>query len=294
MIISNAQITTKNLCDKAHFFRYTLNKEPKKLAPVLYRGVLGHSALEAYYREMQDGSSVEVCRSAALAVLDKEIARIAQESPEEFEQVKTVIALRKLIEAYAEVYRKETFKVLEVEHDYSVPVNDDINYVLRLDLLVEMTSGEFRGDLVVVDHKFVYNFKTALDIQMDAQLPKYIKALRASGHVVSKGMFNQIRTRNLKNPQPEDLYRRDWLKSSKAEIEQIWIEQKQVALQIAADNSNPQHTPVRTMNYLVCRFCAFQGPCKAELNGDNVTQFLEANYKEVVSPLRQMDSSDVE
>lgn len=292
MIISNAQISTKLLCDKAHDYRYRLNKEPKVLAPALYRGVLGHSALETYYRNIKDGKTVDESRGAALSVLDKEISRIASETPEEFERVQLVLKLRKLIEAYAEVYRIEPFKVLEVEQDYRTPVDLDVEYVLRLDLLVEMTKGEYRGDLVVTDHKFVYNFKSALDIQMDAQLPKYIKTLRENGYFVTKGMFNQVRTRDLKNPKIEDLFRRDIFKSNKDEIEQIWTEQKIVANQISNNAKNPGYVPVRTMSLQVCRFCAFQGPCKAELNGDDVTQLLEANYQESHSPLRQTDLSD--
>jgi hypothetical protein len=278
MIISNTQIATKNLCDKAHDLRFIKNLEPKRLPPAIYRGVLGHSALEQYYLLLRDGKPVEECRDGALAVLDREIARISRETPEEFEQISLILGLRKLIEAYAEVYRIEPFKVLEVEKEYHAPVSPSIDYGLRLDLLVEMTSGEYRGDLVVVDHKIVYNFKTALDIQMDAQLPKYIKALRENGLVVTKGIFNQIRYRSLKNPSPVDLYRRDWLKSNKAEIEQIWSEQERVANQIVLDTES-KAMPIRTLSLLVCRSCMFQGPCKAELNGDDVTQMLEANYQ---------------
>jgi hypothetical protein len=283
MIISNTQVSMKNLCDKAHHFRFVRDShgyEPKKFPIPIYRGILGHSALEQYYLQLKDGKPVEECRDAALSVLDNEIRIISTETPEEFELIKIVIQLRQLIEAYAEVYRKEPFRVLEVEQEYqtSVGLREDIKYGLKLDLLVEMTSGQYRGDLVVVDHKFVYNFKTTLDIEMDAQLPKYIYTLRQNGYTVTKGMFNQVRTRGLKNPGPEDLYRREWLKSSKAEVSQIWDEQSITAARIA-DDINWSRTSIRTLSLLVCRSCMFQGPCKAELNGDDVTQMLEANYQ---------------
>lgn len=293
MIISNSQVATKNLCDRAHYYRYIRNKEPKKLSPVLYRGVMGHLALQDYYLEHKEGSQIEVCRDAALSVLDKEIARIAREEPQEFELVAINMQLRKLLEDYAEVYRVEPFKVLEVEKDFTTPVGPDIDYILQLDVLIEMIKGEYRGDLVVMDHKFVYNFKSALDIQMDAQLPKYVKTLQDNGYTITKGIFNQIRTRQIKNPSPEDIYRRDLLKTNKKETETIWREQEEVAAQILYDRFNTERPPIRTMNYLVCRFCAYQGPCKAELNGDDATQMLEANFQEVVSPLRLRDLSDV-
>ncbi len=292
MIISNAQISTKLLCDKAHHFRYTLKREPKKLAPALYRGVLGHSALEAYYTVLKNGGLTEEARLSAFNILDKEIARIIQTSPEDSQIILMVMKLRKLIEVYSEIYRKESFKVLAVEQDYKILVNQNIDYVLRLDLLVEMTAGEYRGDLVVVDHKFVHNFKSVSDIQMDAQLPKYIKVLKDNGYFVTKGMFNQIRTRDLKYPTSESVYKRSWIKPTKEEIDRIWYEQELVALQIQDNDSNPAYVPVRTMNYQVCRFCAFQGPCKAELDGTDISSYLIANYKETNSPLRKADVSD--
>lgn len=284
MIISNTQIAAKNLCDKAHDYQFIKKIVPKRLPTAIYRGVIGHAALEQYYLLLKDGKSVEECRDAALSVLDKEINKIATSTPEEFEQIGLLVNLRALIRDYAEVYRIEPFKVLEVEKVFTTKASTQvrflpvIDYGLKLDLLVEMTKGEHRGDLVVVDHKFVYNFKTALDIQMDAQLPKYIKTLRDNGFIVTKGFFNQIRTRVMKNPSPVDLYRRDWIKTNKAETEQIWTEQLQSAEQIlkAQEFNTP---PIRTMSLLVCRSCMYQGPCKAELNGDNVTQMLEANYE---------------
>jgi hypothetical protein len=293
MIISNAQISTHNMCEKAHDLRYNRNKEPKKLAPALYRGVIGHSALESYYTVLKNGGTVDEALAAALAVLDGEIARIAVETPEEFITIQDIFKLRTLIEAYSYMYRVEPFKVLEVEKAYTTPVDQGIEYILRLDLLVEMTAGEYRGDFVVVDHKFVFNFKSARDIQMDAQLPKYIKTLRENGILVTKGLFNQLRTRELKAPKPTDLFRRDWLKSNTKETEQIWTEQAYTAHQIRRDRENPAYLPRRNLNYMVCRYCAFQGPCKAELDGSDITQLLEANYKDVKSPLRQKDLSEV-
>lgn len=278
MIISNTQITAKNLCDKAHHYRFIQDIEPKTLPPAIYRGVLGHSALEQYYLLLKDGKPVEECMKAALAVLDREIARILRETPEEFIQILMVQKLRDLITGYAAEYTTEPFKVLEIEQEYRTPVNDDVEYALRVDLLVEMTSGQYRGDFVVVDHKFVYNFKTALDIQMDAQLPKYIHTLRQNGIVVTKGMFNQVRTRIMKNPTPKDLYRREWIKSSRAETAQIWDEQESTAQRIIDDKKYGVN-PVRTLSLLVCRSCLFQKPCKAELDGDDVSQMLNAVYR---------------
>jgi CRISPR/Cas system-associated exonuclease Cas4 (RecB family) len=278
VVVSNTQVTAKNLCDRAHKYRFIDDIEPKQLPPALYRGLLGHSALEQYYLLLKDGKSVDECQKAALAVIDAELMRLAKYSPYEFQQIDLVMKLRKLINDYAFVYKEEKFKVLEVEKEYRTPVDDDIDYALRIDILVEMTAGEFRGDFVVVDHKFVYNFKTPLDIAMDAQLPKYIYTLRKNGIIVTKGMFNQIRTREIKDPGLSDLYKRSWVKSKPAETARIWKEQKDTAHRIQRDKDNGTD-PVRTLSLLVCRQCLFQKVCKAELDGDDVTQMIKANYQ---------------
>lgn len=281
MIISNTEVTTKNICDYAHHMHFIKGVAPKKLPTPLYRGIVGHSALEAYYLLMKEGTPVDECRKAAMAVIDKEIAHVAETSPEGFERVQLLVNIRNLIRDYAEVYRVEPFKVLEVEKKFftSVDLERDIHYGLQLDTLVEMTSGEFRGDLVVMDHKFVYNFKTALDIQMDAQLPKYIKTLRDNGYFVTKGWFNQVRTRPMKAPKPEDLYRRTWLKAKNAETAQIWKEQVKVARELQDLKTDPSYEPVRTLSYVTCRNCMFQQPCYSALDGSDVTAMLESNFE---------------
>lgn len=285
MIVSNTQVSLENLCERAHYYRFILGIEPKTLPPALYRGVLGHAALEAYYLEMKEGASLDTCLKAAKSVLDKEIARIATETPEEFEQIMLVQTIYPLIVGYARRWEVEPFKILEIEHEYQVPITDHIQYAMKLDMLVEMTRGKYRGDLIVVDHKFVYNFKTQLDIDMDAQLPKYVWTMRQNGYIVTKGMFNQIRTRELKAPTPDDLYRREFVDftSRRKEMEQIWREQKLTAERlvdkIGTGSKKAASQSPRTLSLLVCRSCTFKDPCKAELNGNDITHMLQSNYQ---------------
>lgn len=283
MIISNTEVTTKNVCEYAHHLHFNVGVAPKKLPVALYRGIIGHSALEAYYKCMKAGGVIEECLEAALVVIDKEILRLAESDSGDFDRIQLVHNIRNLIIRYSKVYREEQFKVLEVEKKFFTPVDQklDIHYGLQLDTLVEMTSGEFRGDLIVMDHKFVYNFKTALDIQMDAQLPKYIYALRQNGYFVTKGIFNQVRTREMKAPKDEDLYRRTPLKNKPRETAQIWKEQAKVARDIYWEREGGEFRkePIRTMSFITCRNCMFQQPCYSALDGSDVTSMLESNYE---------------
>lgn len=279
MIISNSEIAVKNLCDKQHDFRFNKQLQSKHVSGPLGLGILGHEAFEAYYTEMMQGSPVDLCKKAAVAVLHTAIAITVSETPEDYERLQDIAYLVKLFDGYVEVYRQEPFRVLAVEKEYQIPLTGNTQYGMKLDLLVEFISGKYRGDFVIVDHKFVYNFKTQLEIDMDAQLPKYIKVLRDNDILVTKGLFNQIRYRRMKEPAPEQIYQRSWLKANKEETEQIWKEQLIVAKQIIRERENPVENPIRTLSLLVCRSCSFQAPCKAELNGDNIDNMLAANYK---------------
>jgi len=285
MIISNTEVTTFNTCQRQHYFRFGLQVEPKftTLSKAIQRGIVGHKCLEAYYLALKSGESFENAKKITFVILNDEIAKIVNEFPDEFELIQTLVDLKRILEGYFEVYRNETFEVLEVESFFSAPVGPGIEYGMKLDVLACMTSGEFKGDLVVVDHKFVYNFKTMAELEMDGQLAKYVQTCRANGHYVSKGIFNQLRYRVLKDPNPANLYRRDMVKATAREREQIWKEQLIAAERIEKFNLMGKDAwsanAVRNLNPLVCRGCFFQKLCKEELQGNDIQNTLVLNYQ---------------
>lgn len=276
MIISNTQVTMANTCTKAHDYRFVRNLEPKLeyMSKALYRGIIGHQALETYYICLKDGLTVDECKKAAQEIIQVEMTRVMVEFPEDFERVNLLADLFKLIDAYAEYYRVEPFEVLEIEKVYTTNIGDDLDYGLKLDVLIKMTQGEYYGDYIVMDHKFVYNFKTVADLEMNIQLPKYGKTLKANGIHVSKGMLNQIRYRSMKAPKPEDVFKRTTIKLDKATTQTIWDEQLETAKDIQAGIK-----PRRTLNEIVCRGCYFQQLCIGEMRGQDIKPMIIANYQ---------------
>ncbi len=198
--------------------------------------------------------------------------------PDDFERVHILTDLKNRIDAYAEHYRTDSFIVHEVETVHKARLFKDMAYGLKLDLLIELTSGEFKGDLIVMDHKFVYNFKTDKELNMDGQLPKYIMALRVNGIVVTKAIFNQIRYRSIKDAQPKDLYNRTWARTSLTQRTTIWSEQVDTATEILNRGLSPLYTP-RTMSVLTCRSCYFEPICNTELHGGDVTHLIATQYQ---------------
>lgn len=288
-IISNSEITSYNLCKRQWYYSYVLEIGPKMLPLAMYRGVIGHAALEPYYLLMKDGASIEECKAAAKDVLRKEAMRISTECPTEFERIGIVAELTRIIDAYAEFYRKEPFKVIAVESVYSTPiVPDELSFGMVLDLLVEMTAGEFRGDFIVIDTKFVYNFKSIDELELDAQLPKYIKTVRDNGILVSKGIFNQIRYRELNNPKPDQVFRRTPARINKAATDIIWAEQRDAAVEIS---SNPA-PPRRTLSPFICKGCLYKKLCRADMLGQDTTNMIAAEFMPRKRPLKIIDSGE--
>lgn len=280
--MSNTEVGTFNICEYQHGIRFNESLEPRFLSvnTPLGTGILGHAALEAYYMEMMEGSPIETSLKAARAVLEAKIAWIQENEPEEFQQLIKIAHLIELIEAYTEYYRVEPFKVLAVEKTYSTGIAKDLNYGLKLDLLVEWQTGINRGAPVIIDHKFVYNFKSRSELEMDCQLPKYTYVLRGEGIPVSHSYFNQVRYRQLKAPKPTDIFLRMAMESTPTEIKQIWAEQKETALKIQARrNGEDTSLPVRTLHILACRYCLFEGLCKTRLMGNDTKAMEIVDFK---------------
>lgn len=288
-IISNTQVNTYNLCTQMHRYMYDEEIGPKFLPNPLYRGVVGHTALEAYYLVLMEGGTVDQALAAGLDVIRKELTKVVTETPGAYDRIELLAQLDAVLRAYAAYYRVEPFKVLAVEKIYTAPiVVDELAYGLVLDLLIELTTGQFRGDIEVVDHKFVYNFKTSDELELNAQLPKYIKATRDNGIPVARGMFNQIRYRMLKDPDPKKIFMRVPARTSKAAIETIWAEQRDTAIEIA---NNPA-PPRRLLVDHVCKTCFYRQLCKAEMIGQDTTTMRDTLFQKRERPLKNIMGED--
>lgn len=282
-VVSNTEVTTWSLCRRQHHYRFAWNDgdgiEPKwfNLPWYLYRGIIGHEALAAYYIAMQEGLSIAECRKAAFAVLEKEKVKVLLERPDDLEHIKLLNELRILIDTYSHRYEIEPFKVLEVETVHQTKISSDTIYSLRLDLLIEYTRGKFRGHVMVMDHKFVYNFFTLKKILMNSQFPKYIKTVADDlGIVVTRGVINQIRHRSIKEPDLDQLFKRELVTITPQKINNIWNEQIRISDKIVHSDGEE---PLRTLSDPACRSCLFQTVCDTELEGQPVDNLVKTQFQ---------------
>ncbi len=279
-VISNTEITSYNTCTQQHHYMYDRQLEPRSYSVPIQKGNIGHTVLETYYQARRNGYSHEPAVAEANLKL---VGLVRTADPANFEYIEILADMTKLMNMYFDFCRQDTFKVLAVETIITAPLTDDILFGLVLDLLVELTTGPFRGAIQIWDHKFLTNFKSEDDLRLDGQQPKYLKTAQLSGLNVKDAIFNQIRTRRMKDPKPSDLFRRSPLISTKTAVDTLWEETQGAAVEL---NSQGRRKIRRTMYYSACKNCFFRQLCMAELAGDPVDTMLKVNYQKRDRPLK--------
>jgi hypothetical protein len=263
---------------------YNKGLEPVKYSLSIRRGIVGHAVLAVYYQCRKDrhdhDSSVKAAMNALYGV-------IAGSDPEDTEHTLMLGQLTVLLKRYFEYYRYDTYRIIAVEELMTAPmVLDEITFGLYVDVIAEITTGEYRGYVDIIDHKFVSNFKSPDELRLDPQQPKYIKTAELNGMSVRNAVFNQIRYRQMKAPTDADLFRRAPLLSSKVAVDTVWDEAKDTAIDIANEKIYENYETRRRQSYSNCKYCFFKDPCMSELAGQNTDLMLDSQFRKRERPLK--------
>lgn len=273
MKISNSEVGTYLKCERRHYYAHGLNLMPKRYGTSLTRGIIGHEALEKFYRGQIDGLSLAEAKEAMNAVIVQHIV--------EGTDPIMLGSLATLLEEYTDKYGfLDSFKPIAVEETMGMPIAEDIEYAMRFDLLAEMRTGMFAGEIVLIDHKFVYNFWDQDALMLNAQGPKYIATMRANDIPVKRMMVNQLRWREVKSNPVR--FQREWITPVAAEIKNVLREQSMASVQIAErlkDLTEYGDTALRTMDNMTCKNCSFAMLCRVELIGEDPTLLIETDFQ---------------
>ena len=173
------------------------------------------------------------------------------------------------------------WRVLAVEQEFNLLYNEQTDS--RYPFVVDMIMEDKDGKIVVIDHKFVYDFYTPEQTDLQPQIPKYIGALRAMNYPVAYGAYNMLRTRKLKTPAADSMQYFMILKPNKDRVLNTFMEQLGVAAEIQALKELPieeqSKRAYRTANKMVCQSCSFRDICSTELMGGNTELMLKTEYK---------------
>lgn len=281
--ISNSEVDTYNTCERKHMFAFTYNKEPKRPSRSLGIGIIGHEVLAVYYRALMEGLSKKDAEQEAFKHLTQMMITSTEYDPEVFSVVQALI-----YRYISQDTLPEYGHILSVEEDFYMPINDDFWYSMRLDLMIEMHKGSKKGLVLLVDHKFTYDFFSADDLKLNPQMPKYVPTLRYNGFPVADAVINQLRTRFkahlIKNKDDEDLFQRSFVKITQPRIESALEQQMLISDRIIERHRLPLEIQKKeaapNLNKMICRNCPFKLPCEQMNERQDWESILRVAYKD--------------
>lgn len=298
--VSHSEVESYLLCRRKHWYGYGMSLQPKVTASALTMGTAGHCVLEEFYAYLlsQGGTNAEQLAAFedGLIVAEAVYQKLVNEGYED--DPKKALLHDTLFTWYFpnEPMVKQGWTVLSVEDEFVLEYDNVSNpddpkqYPFKIDVVMRDPNGK----VVVVDHKFVGEFTSYEDSELQPQIPKYIGALRALNHQIHYGAYNQLRTRKIVGtkskahpngigPTLDQALLFMPIKPSGTRVAQVFNEQIAVADEIQYRKTLPLDTQnalsFRVANKMVCRMCNFKDLCTAELTGGNSKLLIQTEYQ---------------
>lgn len=294
--VSNTEAQNAYACELAWGFGFhpEMNYQLRNMGEARTRGIIGHAALEIFYKGIKEELDYDDCAQEALAYLQD--LRVKEMMAGDFVDVKMLDILNYLydiLQRYFEYYRDDinAWEILGVESFYAQEQPEEVDFYLpsRLDLVIYHKTGEFKGETSPVDHKFTYDFWHRPKYVLNSQFPLYILALRAARFagkptpVVKRVIINQFRTRALKDPTPDDLFRRITHAYSSERIQKVFDNHMKMALKLAYFKRLPwaefQEEAKASLGSMACQYCDFKDMCDQTFEDGDVSNVIAATMK---------------
>lgn len=270
--VSHSEVDSANRCSRAHYYGYSLGLKRIEESDSLTRGNFGHKVLEIYFLALKEGEHPQDARVNAETYITLAIAN-GDIDP------KLGTEVLQCVRYFWEANTFANWKIIGVEYEAVLNITESLDLPVVIDLIAE----DPYGDVWVIDHKFMYDFLTTKEIEVQSQLPKYVGALRALGVKVDRAAYNILRYRNVKDSSVETRYRFQEAYLTSAQVQRVFTEQALKAVQLQEFKSRPlseqAYLAVRALNYRVCNGCGFQSLCVAELNDTQPELVLNSEYK---------------
>jgi hypothetical protein len=257
-LISHSEVEAFGQCEKKHEYAHIQKLQPKGSSIALDRGNAGHLIFKVFFKGIKNGIPTEVAKQTAL---------MNPELMQKYPMVAVGEAMGYCTYWIDNIWPTLGWRIVEVEREYQIPVGDGLIYPFTMDLLIE-----YRGELVLVDHKFTYDAYPSAVCRVLPQMPRYAGALRKLGIPVKYGIYNFIRTRTLKDPaarfvQEPVKFGDTRIKTSILEL----IQEMRVIKELEETPIESRRLSVRTANKMNCANCGFNELCARELEGEDTT-----------------------
>jgi len=268
--VAHSEVESFLICERRHFYNYGLRIRGTTVSQALYRGSLGHLALQTYYQAILDGSDkpeAEGKAYAALYTLGAEMHTV--------DELKIQTQLVALLAAYFKHYQDDDYQPALIEKQIKLEIADGIVMPFTVDAIMSTTRG-----FVVVDHKFCWNFFNSNVLMVLPQLVKYMAALRQTGFKVGRAEYNELRYREV---QGNFQFRRTPLDINQSRVERVLAEHIAVGERIGKRKRLPleewDRKSLRVANKFSCEKCPFITICAADLNGQPRDILLRTQYE---------------
>ena len=286
--VSHSEVDSYLLCRRKHYYGYGLSLERVSKSQALATGTAGHKVLEVFYQHLLDLADTA---EGQLERFDLGLEKAKEEYQSilasGYEEASNRASLYDTLfhEEWGyfanEFLVRNGWVILATEQEFSLVYDEETDS--RYPFVVDMIVKDPEGNYVVIDHKFVYDFYTPGQTDLQPQIPKYIGALRALDYEIVYGAYNMVRTRKLKTPEASSMSYFMILKPTVDRVLNTFMEQLGVAAEIQALKELPieqqGRRAYRTANKMVCQSCSFKDICSTELNGGNTELMLKTEYK---------------
>lgn len=298
--VSHSEVESYLRCERQWYYGYGLEIQRISESDSLFRGTLGHAALEVFFNallvkqeENEYGltASKEDLDDAAQSAM-KFVLNLAPTYP---------VLVAEIVECLTFFFMGYPFmgwKILGVEYQDVLPVTEELAMPFVIDLIAQDPFGK----VWIIDHKFMYDFISDRDAELMPQLSKYAVGMKALGHTIDKTGYSVLRYRSLKNPTVESKYLFKEVYLSPERQQRTITEQVIVSDRIQAAKKLPlevlSQQSMRTANKMVCNSCSFRSLCVAELNDWQPDLILNGEYKPKVrrdfeiSATKQIEAKD--
>lgn len=280
--ISNSEATDAATCERLYYNAYIRGGQglaPKKLRGPLAIGGVGHEALEIYFKARKDGVSHPEAVNKSIQHMTKMVADLDNC----IYDLEAILKARICVDRYFQHYGDHpNWTILRVEELYEMQIpNQPFSIPMRLDLLVHDKST---GKILLVDHKFTYDWWKPRKFNLRGQFYKYVAILRHNGVHVDAVVINQLRYREMKSTDPAD-YNQRYTQDNFTNFKMKRILKDHVAIskwimkfRELSDEEQNEKAKFLLVDP-ICKYCAFGSLCEAELEGTFVDVMLKTDFR---------------
>jgi hypothetical protein len=247
----------------------------------LSRGLIGHGALEVYYKAIMDGKThVDSVEDATNWTMQKTLHAIKLGDSAKAAMISSLgIILKDYYEETQWLLKK--YNILGVENlvTAELPGVSDIEFAGRIDLTLEEKAGIRKGEVFPWDHKFTYNFWAEKALKMNAQISNYVWCVRAMGMRSRGGIISQLRYRE----NATENFHQEPVTTTGPMREAFIINHVVAAQQIVELKLKPKvglkEGITRSTSKFNCEYCPFVDLCYTEASGLDATTMIKASYR---------------